>query len=298
MFIQEKPKISLLVILFLIATIVWIFVFTDASQKFLEVKFFDVGQGDAIFIETMDKKQILIDGGPSSVILEKLGGEMSFYDRYIDLAILTHPEYDHINGLVEVIKRYQIGAIVATGAINAIEQYEEWLKIIEEKNIPIYIAKSGGEINFGNNIKMDILYPFENLAGQEVSNTNNTSIVGKLIYNDFGSLFTGDIEKSIESKLVNSGMNLKSDILKIAHHGSKTSTSKEFLKAVDALMAIIEVGKDNQYGHPHQEVLDRLKNIPIFQTGNEGDIEILTNGKEFLVKNKKATLTWLPLVRK
>ena len=93
-------------------------------------------------------------------------------------------------------------------------------------------------------------------------------------------------------------MNLKSDILKIAHHGSKTSTSKEFLKAVDALMAIIEVGKDNQYGHPHQEVLDRLKNIPIFQTGNEGDIEILTNGKEFLVKNKKATLTWLPLVRK
>ena len=286
MVIQKKQKIGLLAILFLVTIIVWIFVFRQENSKFLKVKFFDVGQGDSIFIETMDKKQILIDGGPDLSILEKIGREMPFYDRYIDLVILTHPEYDHINGLIEVVKRYQVGAIITTGVINETEQYKEWLKIIEEKNIPIYLAKVGGEIDFGNNIKMDILYPFENLAGKEVSNTNNSSIVSKLIYIDFKVLFTGDIEKSAENKLVNSGTDLKSDILKIAHHGSKTSTSEEFLKAVNALMAVIEVGKDNQYGHPHQEVLDRLANLEIFRTAKDGDIEILSNGERFLVKNK------------
>lgn len=279
MVIQEKNKIRILIVLFSITVIIWVFVFGEAKQSdVLEINFFDVGQGDAIFIETGDGKQMLIDAGPSNVILDKLGKEIPFYDRYIDLVILTHPEYDHINGLIEVIKRYDVGAIITTGVVRDTNQYKEWVRIIEQKNIPIYIAQLGGQIELNKDIKLNILYPFDNLAGQEVSNTNNSSIVGKLIYNDFELLLTGDIEKSVERKLVNSNIDLKADILKVAHHGSKTSSTEEFLKAVDSVLNIIQAGKDNKYGHPHQEVLERMANV--FVTGQDGDIKLLTDGSE------------------
>jgi len=284
MFLQKKKQIGILIFLFLIAIMVWIFVFTEARTGFLKVKFFDVGQGDAEFIETPDKKQVLIDGGPDLSVLEKLGRAMPFYDRYIDLIILTHPEADHLNGLIEIVKRYNVGAIIMTGVFRNTDQYKEFLNIIKNKKIPVYLAKSGGEIDFGNNIKIDILYPLDNLKGKVISDSNNTSIVAKLIYGNFETLFTGDIEKSVENKLIKSGLNLKSDILKIAHHGSKTSSGEEFLKAVNAILAVIEVGKDNTYGHPHQEVLERLKNLQIFQTGKDGDIKILSDGINYRAK--------------
>lgn len=285
MFLREETKTKILGFLFVIAVVVWVFVFIETRQiRFLEVDFFDVGQGDSIFIETMDKKQILIDGGPDLSVLEKIGRIMSFYDRYIDIVVLTHPEQDHLNGLIEILKRYNVGAVITSGIIKDTDQYKEFIKIIKEKNIPVYIAKLGGEIDFGNNIKLNILYPFESIAGKEASDVNNFSVVSQLIYNNFKLLLTGDIEKSAENKLINSGIDLKSDILKIAHHGSKTSTSDEFLKKVDALLAVILVGKDNKYGHPHQEVLDRLKNILTLKTGDMGDIKILSNGEEFFIK--------------
>ena len=277
MFIK-KHQFKILIGLFVIAIAIWSFVFAEENGKFLKVKFLDVGQGDAIFVETPDRKQILVDGGPDLSILEKIGRAMPFYDRYIDIVLLTHPEADHLNGLIEVVKRYNIGAIIMTGIFRNTAQYKEFLNIIENRKIPVYLAKSGGEIDFRNNIKMDILYPFDNLKGKVLSDSNNTSIVAKLIYGNFETLFTGDIEKSVENKLINSNADLKSDILKIAHHGSKTSTTDNFLKAVNALIAVIEVGKDNQYGHPHQEVLERLKNLQIFQTGKHGDLEIISDG--------------------
>jgi competence protein ComEC len=122
------------------------------------------------------------------------------------------------------------------------------------------------------------------MANKEISNSNNYSVVSKLSYKNFDVLFTGDIEKSAENKLINVKTDLKADILKIAHHGSKTSSSGNFLKAVDAIMAIIEVGKDNQYGHPHQEVLQRLKNLLVFTTGDKGNITLLSNGEKFWIK--------------
>jgi len=286
MFVR-KYQVKILIGLFVISVVVWVFVFIDAKQgKFLKLDFFDVGQGDAIFIETMDKKQVLIDGGPDLSILEKIGRKMPFYDRYIDLIVLSHPEADHLNGLIEVIKRYKIGAIITTGVIRNTDQYKEWVEIIKQKDILVYIAKSKGEIDFGNNIKLKILYPFENLAGKEIFESNNTSIVAQLVYNNFETLFTGDIEKSAENKLIaiSPAGELKSDILKIAHHGSKTSSGEEFLKIVQPIIAIIPAGKENKYGHPHQEVLDRMANILSFITGKSGDIEILSDGEKLKVK--------------
>lgn len=284
MVFQKKQKIGFLIGLLFVAVIVWVFVFIQESNNLLKIEFFDVGQGDAEFIETPDKKQILIDGGPDMSILEKLGRAMPFYDRYIDLMILTHPEADHISGLIEVLKRYNVGAVITTGVVRDTEEYNQWINLLKEKNVPIFIAESGGIIDLGNGINFNILYPLENLAGRKISNSNNTSIVGKLIFGEFETLFTGDIEKSAENKLISMDADLNADILKIAHHGSKTSSTEGFLKAVNALVAVIGVGKNNRYGHPHQEVLERLENLEILQTGKDGDIKVFSNGSSFEIK--------------
>lgn len=293
MSILKNKLFRILAIAFAILILAWVWVFVEEKQEFLEIDFYDVGQGDAIFIETPKGKQILVDGGPDLTILEKLGRELPFWDRYIDLVILTHPEYDHIGGLIEVIKRYKVGGILTTGVVRDTAEYRKWQRIIEQENIPIYIAQAGKVIDLGSNIKLVILHPFENLSGQEIKKANNTSIVAQLVYGDFEVLLTGDIEKKVEKALVNSANppaggpptgGLESDILKVPHHGSKTSSTKNFIQAVNPIIAIIQAGKDNPYGHPHQSVLDTLSDITTFITGRDGDVEILSDGVRFQVR--------------
>ncbi len=288
MSILKNKLFRILAIAFAILILAWVWVFIEEKQEFLEIDFYDVGQGDAIFIETPKGKQILVDGGPDLTILEKLGRELPFWDRYIDLVILTHPEHDHIGGLIEVIKRYKVGGILTTGVVRDTAEYRKWQRIIEQENIPIYIAQAGKVIDLGSNIKLVILHPFENLSGQEIKKANNTSIVAQLVYGDFEVLLTGDIEKKVEKALVNSANppagGLESDILKIPHHGSKTSSTKNFIQAVNPIIAIIQAGKDNPYGHPHQSVLDTLSDITTFITGRDGDVEILSDGVRFQVR--------------
>ncbi len=271
-------------IIFIILVLAWTLVFVERQQEFLEIDFYNVGQGDAIFIETPDKRQILVDGGPDLTILEKLGKEMPFWDRYIDLVILTHPEYDHIGGLIEVIKCYEIGSILTTGVVRDTAEYEEWIRVIEKEKIPFIIAQAGGIIDLGDGIKLVVLYPFESLSGQKIKKANNSSIVAQLVYKDFEVLLTGDIEKEVERKLVGAGINLQSDVLKVPHHGSKTSSINEFITAVNPFVAVIQAGKDNSYGHPHGSVLDRLSGATTFITGWNGDIEIVTDGVKFQVR--------------
>lgn len=281
---------SLLVLIFL-NVISWTVVFDLSESSFLKVIFFDVGQGDAIFIETPKKHQILIDGGPTSIILEKLGKEMPFWDRTIDLIILTHPEKDHLFGLIEVLKRYKIENILWTGVVRDISEFKEWEKLIQEEKAEIRIARAGQAVklartvldNVDNLIYLDVLYPLENLAGQAFKDSNGTSIVSRLVFNKNSLLFTGDIYKSGEQRIIKNGASLESlesDILKIAHHGSKTSSGEEFLKKVLPKIAIISVGKDNRYGHPNQGVLEVLDKygIRILRTDEEGDIKVFSDG--------------------
>lgn len=284
MSIFKNKLFRIFVIIFVVLILAWVWVLNEERQEFLEIDFYDVGQEDAIFIETPGKKQILVDGGPDLTILEKLGRELPFWDRYIDLVVLTHPEYDHLGGLIEVIKRYEIGRILTTGVVRDTAEYAEWQRIIEKENIPIIIARAGGVINLGNDIQLIILHPFENLAGQEMKRSNKSSIVTQLVYGNLEVLLTGDIEKKIEKELIAAGINLQSDILKVSHHGSKTSSAPDFINAVNPIIAIIQAGKDNPYGHPHESVLNTLSNIATFITGRDSDIEILTNGTEFQIK--------------
>jgi len=242
----------------------------------LEVVFFDVGQGDAIFIETADGFQILIDGGPGLAVLEKLGQEMPFYDRTIDLVILTHPEHDHMFGLLEVLKRYQIKNILWTGIIRDTAEWKEWNSLVQKEGAKLLIAEAGQKIDISQDIYLEILYPFESLEGLKVKDSNDTSIVAQLVFKDNSFLFTGDISKKIEKKLVDEYQKLSSLILKIAHHGSKTSTSLEFLEMVSPETAVISVG-ENQWGHPHPEVLSNLEQfgIQVLTTQDYGDVKFI-----------------------
>jgi len=264
----------------------WLVVFDLAKAQFLEVNFFDVGQGDTVFIETPQRHRILIDGGPSSIILEKLSKEMSFWDRTIDLIILTHPEADHLSGLNEVLKRYKVENILWTGIVRDTAEYKEWLKLINEEKAKIFLAKAGQKIST-RNVFLELLFPFENLEGKEFKDSNNTSIVGKLVFGDISFLFTGDIYKEVEKELIDGGVDVDSDILKISHHGSKTSTSEEFLKEVSPEIAVISVGKNNSYNHPHQEVLEVLSKygINVLRTDEQGDIKIISDGKNYALSN-------------
>ena len=268
-----KKIIFLLVFLNVLA---WIAVFS-LNDSFLEITFFDIGQGDSSFIEIPNGYRILVDGGPNSKVLEKLSKQMPFWDRTIDLIILTHPEHDHLSGLLGVLERYKVENILWTGVINNTSEFQEWSELIKKEEANIYIAQKDQIIKAGN-AYAKILYPFENLEGTEPKSINDTSIVFSLFYNDNSFLFTGDVSKSVELKLEA----VDSDVLKVGHHGSKTSTSRSFVEMVSPEVAVISVGKENSYGHPHLNTLQSLEGVKVFRTDIDGDIKIASDGSHLL----------------
>jgi len=284
---NKKLGFLIVLFLFLINLIVWQSVFSLNKQDYLEVTFFDIGQGDSIFIETPYENQILIDGGPNSIILEKLAREMPFWDRTIDLIILTHPEKDHITGLLSVLESYDVKRILWTGVLHDTARYNKWIELLEKENAEIIIADSSQKIKIGD-ISLNILYPFESLEDKEVKNCNDSSIIARLDFGDNSFLFTGDATKKLENKIMSKNYKLDSDILKVGHHGSKTSSSRDFLEKVLPDIGVISCGKNNSYGHPHEEVLKSFEElgINILRTDRDGDIKIISSRKDFVVRTK------------
>lgn len=253
---------------------VWYAVFAE-SRDGLMVYFFDVGQGDSIFIEAENGNQILIDGGPGDAVLAELGKAMPFYDRSIDMLVLTHPDADHLNGLVEVIARYKPGVILETGVSHSTAPYAEWRTHIDTLDIPVVHAVAGQKFLVADGVTLEVLSPFRVMAGEEPKDINDTAIVLRLDYGEMSFLFTGDIESKTERVLsILMGGAIDTDILKVAHHGSKTSSIEEFLKRVTPEAAVISVGRNNRYGHPHPEVLERFEesHIPIHRTDISGTV--------------------------
>src|SRR4030042_2384822 len=262
------------------AILIWTAVFAKAGSGNLKVNFFDIGQGKAIFIEEPGGSQILIDGGPSDMVLERVSEAMPYFDREIDLLILTHPDSDHLTGLIEVLKRYSVGRIIETGIDDPGALYQEWRKIIREKNIPVVYALAGQKIKIGDDFLLEILFPAQSLIGQNFSNTNSSSIVSRLSYGKNSFLFTGDAEEATEYYLRATGADIDSNILDVGHHGSKNSTSREFLEEVSPEIAVIQAGKNNRYGHPAAETLEKLKEIKVFGTDLEGNVSFLCDFEE------------------
>ena len=276
---SRKLVIGIIVILFCFNFLAWYAVFEISSQS-LKVVFFDIGQGDAIFIETPKRTQILIDGGPSKKIVEKLGQELPFFDRTIDFIIATHPDSDHISGLVEVLKSYRVDLVGGTGIKGSTAEFQEFSNEIEENKSGKVVLRKGQKIFIGKNLYFEVLAPLEDFEGKTAKDYNTSSLVLKMAYGKSTFLFTGDAPISIEKKLAEEGSGISSQVLKISHHGSKTSTSNLFLEKVNPEIAVIQVGKDNRYGHPSQEVLERLAKygIKVMRTDQAGDIEFLSDG--------------------
>lgn len=255
-------------------------VYRIESQHNLIIHFFDVGQGDGIFIELPNHVQVLIDGGPTSAILSKLGDVMPFWDHTIDLLILTHPHADHVDGLIDVLKRYNVGMVIESGAAYATPDYNEWNRLLKEKNISVVYARRGQKIALSDISILDILYPTKELASVRFTNIHDSMVVSKLSYGSTTVLLMGDTEAPIEYELMGSGIPLGADVLKIGHHGSKTSSTQGFLNAVHPRIAVISVGRKNRYGHPRQEVIDRIfaAGISLFRTDTDGDVELMSDG--------------------
>lgn len=236
-----------------------------------QVVFLNIGQGDAILIQQQNF-QILIDGGKGDAILSELSKYMHFSDRTIEIVILTHPDEDHMGGLLHILEKYQVEQIIESGVSCDKNICKQWTDLIHQQNIPVMYAQAGQEIIL-NDIRLTILYPFENMHQKQVKDHNDTSLVIKAHTNRYQFLFTGDINQKIEQLLVDKQIDLHADILKIAHHGSKHSSAYTFLKTVSPTYAIISVGK-NSYGHPAEEVLNRLQNmnINIMRTDQLGSV--------------------------
>jgi competence protein ComEC len=251
------------------------------SRSSLEVIFFDVGQGDASLIKTSQGHLILIDGGPDSVVLEKLAKEIPFWDKTIDLIVLTHPHYDHISGLNHVLAKYKVENILWTGVLTETVAFREWQELINsEKGVKEYLAQTGQKISAGP-ISLEILYPFKSLFGEKIKELDNTSLVLRLVFKDNSFLFTGDAFVVVEKELIEKGVQVDSDVLQVGHHGSNTSTDETFLENVSPSVAVISVGKENSYGHPHEKTLNLLKkhDIVFFRTDINEDIKIVSDGR-------------------
>jgi competence protein ComEC len=268
----------------------WKEIFVLAEPQKLKVDFLDVGQGDSELITTPQQHHILIDGGPDSMVLGKLSQRMPFWNKNLDLVILTHPEKDHMQGLLDVLKIYKANYILWTGVAKTAPEYSAWLEVLNKQKkmgSKILIAKSEQEI-IAVDVKFDTLCPFKSLEGQEMKNTSNDScVVSHLIYKNNSFLFTGDLSDKGEKQLVQNKSDLASDVLKVGHHGSKTSTSELFLEAIQPKIAVISVGAKNTYGHPTLEVLQRLADFGVktLRTDQNGDITIVSNGENIQINN-------------
>jgi len=229
------------------------------ANRGLTFAMLDVGQGDAFFIESPTGTQILIDGGPPRKILGELAKVMPSFDRTLDAVFLTHPDTDHIGGLLDVFSFYQVGQVFEPGIATDSEVYKNLKQKLEEKKMPSLLARKGMRLHLGGGAVLDVLFPDQDVSDWE---NNMASVVTRLSFGETSFLLTGDATFETEKMIlaITPKEFLKSDFLKAGHHGSKTSTSLEFVKAVSPIYGLISAGRNNSYGHPHEEVLEVLKN--------------------------------------
>ncbi len=253
------------------------------SQNELIVSFLDVGQGDAIFIQSPTGAQVLIDGGPDRSVLRELAVVMPWYDRTIDVVIATHPDADHVSGLVDVLKRYDVSYILEPGVQHETPQTESMLASVATEGAHYMLARRGQVIDLGE-AHLEILFPDRDVSDLE---TNTASVVARLVYGEVSFLFTGDAPRSVEEYLAAlDGETLQSDVLKAGHHGSHTSTAPLFVGFVAPRYAVVSRGCDNRYGHPHQEVLDVFKRfeVEIKDTCVDGTVTFTSDGRSVFVR--------------
>lgn len=281
--VKNSFKIYALGVLIIANALVWYAVFREDRRGVLTVSFLDVGQGDSIFIDAPNGNQILLDGGPDKKVLRALSNVMPFYDREIDLLALSHPHIDHLTGFIDVLDRYSVSGFLNSGTKTQTPEYfafRNHLEVQPPSGIREIIAKRGMIVDLGDDVYLDVLLPTGDATNLP---PHDGMMVTRLRYGNTAVLFTGDMEQGLENYLVSlDGAKLKSDILKVGHHGSKTSTYEALLGYVAPKYAVISVGKNNMYRHPNEATLARLTNfgIPILRTDESGTITFKSDGEK------------------
>lgn len=269
--------------------------------------FCDVGQGDAVYMRTPDGSDILFDGGPNDKVLSCLGKHMPFYDRNLELVLLTHPQKDHFQGLISVVERYSVDYFVIGVEGNETAGYKELVKNLKEKNVILKNLYRGDQFSL-DKVNFRVFWPDRGWVAEHINpnesgmaesnggavlglattaNLNDFSYYVQAQYGSFRALFTGDGDSQIQPEIIKTNNLQKIDVLKFPHHGSKTGVLPEFLEAIRPSLAVISVGKNNSYGHPAAETLKllrSLKGLRVLRTDLDGEIEIVSDGKRWEVK--------------
>lgn len=260
-----------------------------------KVVFLDVGQGDSILFQK-GTQQVLIDGGPGSLVLSRLGEELPWFDKKVEVVIATHPDKDHLEGLLQVVRRYDVSLVLLPAVPHTSALQESWLRELEhmmrDTKGQVRLVQRGQHLVLGS-LDFEMLSPWPELIQGLGGKTNNGSVIARADYDDLSVLLTADAEEIVERQLVQreTSGKLKTDILKVGHHGSKTSTSEALLQAVSPKMAVISVGAKNTYGHPTQQILDRLAGVFTLRTDEKGSVRLTRVEKEWLLSCSKKSCT-------
>lgn len=284
--LRKNWRFYFISLLFLITIFIWSAVFAESITGELKVAFLDVGQGDAIFIEAPNGNQVLIDAGPNGKVLQELGKIMPFHDRSIDMIMVSNPDSDHIGGFLDVFDRFNVSKVVEPGTLPETNVYKEFEKVVSIENAEKILGRRGQRfiLDAENGVYLDILFPDRDVSSLK---TNDGSLVTRLVYGKSSFILTGDAPSGLEDYLVRlDGESLQSDVLKVAHHGSKYSSSENFLSKISSGYAVISVGAENKYGHPNKETLNRLENFnnKILRTDELGTIIFKTNGNNLVLE--------------
>ncbi len=273
--------------LILCAVGVWVVVIAETPSGHVKVAMLNVGMGDSIYIESPTGERVLIDSGPDDSVLRALPKVMPFLSHSLDAVIETHPDSDHISGFVDLLKRYHVGAFIEPGIIKDSKTAQTLESEILDEHIPRYIARRGEVVDLGGGAELQILYPDHDVSHINQNIDNDGGVVTRLVYGSTSVLLMADVSQGVESQIIadsaSSTSELTSDILKVGHHGSKTSTSEALLNLVRPQVALISVGAHNMYHLPTQDTLDRLDaaGVEVLRTDQVGTIEFASDGTHF-----------------
>ncbi len=280
-------KIKVIFAVFVMVTngMIWYAVNYENRGNILTVTFLNIGQGDAIFIQAPNGNQVVVDGGPPQTILRELSHVMPFYDRSVDMLVVTNPDADHMSGFIDVLHEYKVDKVIEPGTFSPSATYTELEKSVSKSGASRILARRNMNIwlDRPHGIYLNIILPDRDVSEQS---TNDGSIIMKLHYGQTSYMLMGDAPQKMETYAMALGSDVRADVLKLGHHGSRTSSGEEFVAAVHPALAVISAGLNNKYGHPHKETIDTLKklHVPYLITFEHGRIITQSDGRKVWVK--------------
>ena len=284
--IKQYLRWYVLLLLIVFSIVLFGVILHEDRKGVLTFEVLNIGQGDALWIESPTGVQVIVDGGPDNTLMKEIPKVLPWYDRHIDMIVVTNPDKDHYEGFLSLLKKYKVDTVLEPGTTSKTETYALLEKEITDKKIEKIVARRGQVVDLGGGAYLQVLFPDRDISGLS---SNDGSLVMKLVYGGTSVMLQGDSTSKIEDYLLTLGTTtLKSTILKAGHHGSRTSSAPEYVSAVSPEWVVISSGIRNDYGHPHKETLETMHKlgIPALDTCNNGRLIFQSDGKNFVLKNK------------